>query len=335
MGDLLRLILLIITGTLSLVREIRSLRNQRPFFMAEPGKQSFFLDLVAEASVIHPPSLLQLPPIEEPDPMIEFQIEIEKLFHKNQLFPRIKSEFTNEPAFLKHFKANSIQEEFGFDLLVQMVLHKRAHLPVLVGLLRKHFDGNCQKTADELLKAASCDLVDWEPVSRQFIIRFDITKDVQDDLDRYQYPMPMVVEPQTLRSNRDTGYYTSKNSVILKNNHHDEDVCLDHLNRMNQIRFKLDMDTATTIKNSWKSLDKPKPDEDHKEFQKRVKAFEKIDRTAYDVMMHLGLSSGGEFWFTHKFDKRGRSYCQGYVCNYQGTTWQKACVHFANEELVQ
>lgn len=266
---------------------------------------------------------------------IERQIDIEKLFHKNQLFPRIKGEFVAEPEFAKQMKKFNINQEFGLDLLVQMVLHKRAHLPTLVGSLRKHFDGDCQRTADELLKAVQADLVDWSPVERQFIVKFGISADVQEDLDRYQYPLPMVVKPEELRTNRDTGYFTSHNSAILRDNHHDEDICLDHLNQVNKTRFRINQDVARTVRNKWKHLDKPKPDEEKGEYQKRVRAFEKYERSAYDVIQHLGLANEGEFFLTHKYDKRGRTYCQGYVVNYQGTAWNKAVIELANQEIVE
>jgi len=283
--------------------------------------------------VFTPITLLGTPTKEKP--MIEFQIEIEKLFHKNQLFPRIKGEFVNCDGldFEVLMKKYDIEVNFGFDLLVQMVLHKRATLPALVGSLRKHFDGDCQTTTDELTKAIGADLVNWSPVTRQFIVKFGISDDVQQDLDRYQYPLPMVVPPLPLTDNRDTGYYTSQNSVILRQNHHDDDVCLDHLNQVNKIRFRINRDVANTIENRWRNLDKPKPDEEMAEYQKRVKAFEKYDRTAHDVMDHLGIATEGEFYLTHKVDKRGRTYCQGYVVNYQGTAWNKAVIQFANEEV--
>jgi hypothetical protein len=265
--------------------------------------------------------------------MIEFQIDIEKLFHKNQLIPRIETEFLGIPNIKTSLEKVNIDVEFGLAFLTQMVLHKRIELPVLVSILRKYFDGNCQKTADEILKCIENDLADWNPTTRQIIIRYDISPDVQAELDRYQYPLPMVVEPLPLTKNTDTGYYNSPGSVILKHNHHEGDVCLDHLNRANRIKFKLDMDTANTIKNRWRNLDKPKPDEDRKDFQKRVKAFEKYDRTAHDVLLHLGLSTGGEFYLTHRYDKRGRSYCQGYHVTYQGAPWNKAVIQLVNEEI--
>ena len=143
----------------------------------------------------------------------------------------------------------------------------------------------------------------------------------------------MIVLPKELKTNTDTGYFTSKNSVILKNNHHDDDVCLDHLNNMNRIKLKLNNDVTSFVKNSWKNLDKPKPNEDRIEYNKRVRAFEKYDRTVYDVIAHLSIVSD-EFYLTHKYDKRGRVYCQGYHVTYQGNQWNKAVIEFAKEEHV-
>lgn len=314
---------------LPILLELRSLTFQRPFSHRS-------LPPPRPMTVVVRPHLNQ-----EKKPMLvsmqSFQLEIEKLFHKNQLFPRIKGEFVDckEFDFAGYMAEKEIDESFGFDLLVQMVLHKRATMAILVGTLRKHFKDDCERTAQELEKAVHADLVDWSPATRQFIVKFNISADVQDDLDRYQYPLPMVVPPLPIESNTDTGYYTGKGSVILRQNHHDEDVCLDHLNRVNQQRFRINRKVAETVKNKWRNLDKPKPDEEIEEYRKRVKAFEKYDRTAHDVMDHLGIAAEGEFYLTHKVDKRGRTYCQGYVVNYQGTAWNKAVIEFANQEVVE
>lgn len=265
--------------------------------------------------------------------MIDYQMNMEKLFSKNQLLPRIRAEFTNSDVQLKAFmEAKDIDPDFGFDLLVQMVLHKRVTVSVLVGILRKHFE-NSQQTMDEIQKCAEADLIDWSPLTEQFIMRIDISADVKEELERYQYPLPMIVEPKTIKKNTDTGYLVTKGSVILKNNHHDDDVCLDHLNRMNRIRFRLNHTTASLIQNEWKNLDKPKEDEDHASWQRRVRQFEKYDRTCRDIFVHAEIAGGG-FYLTHKYDKRGRSYSQGYHINYQGNTWNKAVIEFEEGEFI-
>lgn len=267
--------------------------------------------------------------------LMPMQIEMEKLFHKNQLHDRIRREFTESNInFRAAFDEAGIPHEFGYDLMVQMVLHKRANLATLVGILRKHFGGDLQKTADMILEAAKADVMDWSNPLEVFIVRFDITEDVKDEIDTYQYPLPLIVEPKEVRNNMDNGYYTSKGSVILRNNHHEDDVCLDYLNRANKVKLRVNSDTVAFIHNEWANLDKPKPGEDRQDFLKRKKAFEKYDRTAKEVFQHLD-TTGGEFYLTHKYDKRGRVYCQGYHTTYQGNDWNKATIEFAHGEPLE
>lgn len=263
----------------------------------------------------------------------EHQLELERLFSKNQLMPRMRAEFKSEQAFLDQMEANGIDEEFGIDLLVQMALHKRCDLPTLVGCLRHHCE-KAQDVADLLLKCAEADLVEYNTVLRQFIVCFEVTADVQEEIDRFQYPLPMVIEPREIKHNAQAGYLLNNSSVILKDNHHEDDVCLDHLNRMNKVAFTTNFATATLIKNQWRNLDKPKEGETRDDFERRVRAFNKYDKTAHDVIQVL-VSEGNEFYFTHRYDKRGRTYCQGHHSNYQGTPWNKAVIEFAACEVTQ
>lgn len=278
-------------------------------------------------------------PLVQPDSRRQHQLELEKLYNKNQTLTRIKREFQTctDVDFSAFMMQEGIPQSFGFDLMTQLVLHKRTTLGTMVAILRHHFepapDAN-QQTADMILKAAMVDLVDWDPNLRQLVVRFNISQDVQDDLDRFQYPLPMVVRPREIQTNTETGYLMSSGSVILRKNHHEDDVCLDHLNRMNKVKFAIDMDTATMIKNQWKHLDKPKSGETQEEFDRRKRAFDKYDRSAKDVMTLL-LQEGNEFYLTHKYDKRGRIYCQGYHVNYQGAAWNKAVIQLADKELVE
>jgi hypothetical protein len=263
------------------------------------------------------------------------QIELERLYSKNQLMQRIRAEFTecDTVDFVGYIKEQGIPEEFGIGVLVQMALHKRADLPTLVGCLRHHCE-TAQETADLLLKCASADLMDWSPTLRIFIVRFTISVDVQAELDRFQFPLPMVVEPKEVKRNNQSGYMLTDSSILLKNNHHDDDVCLDHINRMSRVKFSINHDTATMIKNQWKNLDKPKEGESREDFERRVRAFNKYDATAKDVIDVL-LHHGNEFHFTHRYDKRGRTYCQGHHANYQGTPWNKAVIEFTDGEVTQ
>jgi hypothetical protein len=267
--------------------------------------------------------------------LVAKQIELEKLYSKNQLIPRIRAEFQNCPNFdfSAYFIEKGIPIPFGFDFLVQMAIHKRANLSTMVGLLYHHF-GNGQTTADMLKRACEADLADWSPELKLFVVKFEISADVQEELDRFQFPLPMVVEPKPIRTNRDTGYFMGGGSVILKQNHHEEDVCLDHLNRLNQVRFTINEEVVKMVKNKWKNLDRPKEGETREEYERRKKAFCKYDRTAKDVMKVL-MEHSDHFHLTHKYDKRGRTYCVGYQVNYQGNEWNKAVIEFSNKEVIE
>ena len=263
------------------------------------------------------------------------QIELEGLFHKNQTMNRLRREFAI-PEIIEYLQEVKIPQDFAINLLAQMVLHKRAKMSVLVGLLHHHFGNrreDLQTCADMVIRAAEADLIDWDDFAAEMVLRIDVSQDVYDDLDRYQYPLPMVVEPNLVVSNRDTGYLTSKGSIILRQNHHEDDVCLDHINRVNKTKLTINVDTVRMVKNQWKNLVRPKDGETKAEFDRRVKCFEKYDRTAKDVMEHLFIA-GNEFHLTHKYDKRGRCYAQGYHVNPQGNDWNKAVIEFANKEIV-
>lgn len=262
------------------------------------------------------------------------QVELETIFSKYQLIPTIKREFV-EAGMVDELVEKGVDPSFGIDLLIQMSLHKRASVPTLVGLLVKHFDdaeNPAQACADALLNAAEKDFVHWfsEP-KPEFVTCYEISDDVQDMLDAFQYPLPMIQPPEHVSHNRQTGYVTIKGSLILKDNHHDEDICLDHINRVNSIPLSLNADVVAFVENSWRNLDKPKPDEDMADFKKRLAAFNRYDDVSHQVVEALALQ-GENFWLTHKYDKRGRTYCQGYHVNYQGNSWNKAVVGLGEAE---
>lgn len=266
---------------------------------------------------------------------MEHQLELEKLYNKNQLIPRIKQEFLEckDFNFVEYMEQNEMPVPFGLDLLVQMILHKRTSLVTLVGCLRHHFNDG-QITVDLIQKAAELDMVDYLHDIHTFVTRFNLSNEVQNELDRFQFPLPMVVKPVEVTNNRMTGMLTGKGSIILRHNHHDEDVCLDHINRVNRMKLCINMSTASMVRNQWRNLDRVKEGETREEFEKRRKAFDKYDLAARDVMGLL-VKEGNQFYLTHRYDKRGRIYCQGYHVTYQGTPWNKAVIQFADEEIIE
>ena len=264
---------------------------------------------------------------------VRLQKDLEELVNKSGCIPLIREQFMSEEEIHKRIAKSNLEEEFCFDLLVQMALHKRCNLPTLVGLLRRHFD-NAQLCANALEVAMNADLVDYDPSLKVFITIAIVSKEIQSQIDQYQYPLPMLVEPKELTENSHTGYLVYQyGSVLLRDNHHEDDVCLDHLNRMNKVKLCIDTRTATMIKNNWRNLDKPKEGELLQEYRKRVKAFEKYDRTSKNVI-DLLVQEGNEFYLTHAYDKRGRIYCKGYHVSYQGTAWNKAVIEFSEKEYI-
>lgn len=263
------------------------------------------------------------------------QIELEGLYAKNHLMKRLRAEFDVE-GMDTFCTEHELPRKFTIDLMAQISLHRRAPMSTLVGILHHHFGDtkqDLQTCADTIWRAAEAGVVNYDPIAWQFTVRFDVSDAVQGELERFQYPLPMVVPPRPIQGNRDTGYFTITGSVILKDNHHEDDVCLDHLNRVNQIPLVINPDTARMVVNQWRNLDHQKEGETQKDFEKRLRAFEKYDRVSRDVIDALFMT-GEPFYLTHRYDKRGRCYAQGYHVTTQGNAWNKAMIEFADQELV-
>lgn len=262
------------------------------------------------------------------------QLELEELFNKNQLISRLKKEY-DIPEIRDYCNEKEIPIKFALDLLTHIMIHKRANVPTLVGILNHHCVSK-QACADLLLRCAEVDLIDWDDEREEFIVRIQVMDSIMNEISKFMYPLPMVVEPEEIKDNRTTGYLSDpcKNgSIILKDNHHDDDVCLDHINRMNQIPLSLNAQVAHFINNKWKNIDKQKASETFSEYLTRRKAFEKYTETTKDVVDAF-IVMGNKLFMTHRYDKRGRTYCNGYHINPQGNDWNKSTIEFFDKELV-
>jgi hypothetical protein len=146
----------------------------------------------------------------------ERQIQLEELYNKNQLIPRIKKEFTDsELGFGQYFFEAGIDEDFGYAVLTQMALHKRCDIPTLLGCV-SHVLEDAQASANMLERCVNADLLDYHEDLDVLIVKYEIADEVQHELDQFQFPLPMVVKPERLTENSMTGYLDSKGSVISK-----------------------------------------------------------------------------------------------------------------------
>ena len=65
----------------------------------------------------------------------------------------------------------------------------------------------------------------------------------------------------------------------------------------------------------------------------RLNAFNVREAETHNVIQYL-LDNGNRFFFGWKYDKRGRSYSQGYHINPQGNQYRKAMLQFSDKEVL-
>jgi hypothetical protein len=143
---------------------------------------------------------------------------------------------------------------------------------------------------------------------------------------RSMYIPPMVCEPLPIKNNFESPYLTFNECQILgRGNAHAEDICLDILNTQNRIPLKLATDFLSTVE------EEPTHDLDTTEKLQQWSEFKMHSYALYELL----TKQGNRFWLTHKVDKRGRLYANGYHINTQGSSFKKACLELYNEELVE
>ena len=186
------------------------------------------------------------------------------------------------------------------------------------------------QTAAELL-AVLCltDAFDIIKVDRSSSLMLQSRIPLSDELvsliEYSEYLPPMVCKPQKVTHNFESGYLTHNDSLILgRDNNHDGNICLDVLNLCNRVRLRLDTDFLATVE------EEPTFDLDTLEKKTQWDAFKDQSYQFYKLM----VDQGNCFYLTHKPDKRGRIYAQGYHITTQGTSLKKASLELADQQLV-
>lgn len=158
------------------------------------------------------------------------------------------------------------------------------------------------------------------------ISALELPAELVSAIDHCRYPLPMVCEPPTITHNYESPYLTFNECQIAgKGNAHAGDICLDVINTQNQTPLSLATDFISSVE------EEPSDPFDTVEEQQLWAQFK---WESYEIYLLLA-KQGNRFWLTHKVDKRGRIYAQGYHVNTMGAPFKKACIELADPELVE
>lgn len=189
------------------------------------------------------------------------------------------------------------------------------------------------RTASELIAVgAHADLYDViaaknsETGSLMVKSRWSLDLSTEQYIADTMYLPPMLCPPQEIIDNNTSGHLNpAAESVILKaHNHHKYPTAIDVLNIANSVAFELDEFILDNYEEeSSKALDTIE----------KVRNFQLL-KTSSKRVYEMLKEAGNLFWFSWRFDKRGRLYSQGYHVNIQSTEYKKALISLARKEHV-
>lgn len=185
--------------------------------------------------------------------------------------------------------------------------------------------------------------------SLKVISNIELPADILKDIENSEYLSPMVCEPLELTNNRSSGYLTEHGvSLILGGaaNHHTGDICLDVLNTMNRVKLTLNTEFLSYLEEdsseiTVESIKKAAAKKGKilttvvatERLQRALENWDHFKKTSYE-MYTLIVKQGNEFHLTHRVDKRGRIYAQGYHISTMGTSFKKAMIDLVEQEKV-
>jgi len=143
------------------------------------------------------------------------------------------------------------------------------------------------------------------------------------------YLPPMLCQPKTIKDNYQSGYLTHDDSVILRNNHHDDPIALDVLNTQNSTALSVDIEFVQSCE------EEPTHELDSVDKARAWNQLRKDSIEFYVLISQQSSVNDYQVFFNHKYDKRGRLYCQGYHLSTQGTAYKKAMLELAKEEFIE
>jgi hypothetical protein len=199
----------------------------------------------------------------------------------------------------------------------------------MVGMLASRFDIedhiDAVKTAAEVTAIISkTGLINIERSGSGNYIMISTKYGLDEELPEPERHAILMKNPPIMVSNR---HLEHGGSLILggSQNHHDGDICLDHLNRMNGIKLKLNRQFLRKYEEA------PTFALDSKEKREQWEDFITNSYRAYIKLVR----AGNRFYLEHNYDKRGRTYAEGYHISTQGSSFKRSIVQLADAELVE
>lgn len=266
-----------------------------------------------------------------------------------ELWCNAPGEYESQQARKDHIKEMDLKDIVETVYVTTLALKNTTTLANLIGILalKLEFEESYQgfKAAGEII-ALLCytDVYDLDkPKKYDSIIvkpQYALPDETKEYIENAQYLPPSICKPKYLIHNRSSGYRTIKrDSLILGGaiHHHNEDICLEVLNRMNETALELNQDMLSIQQEFEGDLDVIEDFEGSAlEYQRAVsqqkenwELFLRRSELAYSIV------EDNPFYLTHKIDKRGRIYSQGYAINVQGNSYQKSCVDLVKKDYIE
>lgn len=227
--------------------------------------------------------------------------------------------------------------EICLDMFVLVTQNQYCNIQTIVGQMIGLFEGKLNtidsvKTLSEVCAVIASETDLWDiqlPEDSELgvitvIANYEFQEEIKQYLANIKYLPPMLVRPKMVNSNYDYDYFNTQSSKILgSGNHHDDPISLDVINICNGTKLKLDEFMLQFEENPNKELDTVE----------KVEQFNRMAKVSKQVYQEI-LDQGNEFYLTHKYDKRGRLYSQGYHINIQSTDYKKSLISLAQGELL-
>jgi hypothetical protein len=252
-----------------------------------------------------------------------YQIALENTFGKFQTLTKVLEEIHGTPNLVEGFQLHGLEEKCMVRFLAHALISKAVPFSSMVSVRPKKVS---LETATSLLEqATTAGYFSWD--GEYFRTPLSLPESLQESLKLMMYPLPMVVRPNKLQNNFQSGYLTRKNDVAMLRRVPTGELVLPHLNKLNATALRINEEVAEFAQTVMPPP-KRKDWESFQEYGKRIRHF--VSWRANIAQVH-GLLKEAPYWYLlHKYDKRGRTYVCGYHVNYQGPDYCKAVVELAH-----